>query len=90
MAEEIKELPQPDISVESFSRSELAAVLSLLLTKNLTYEQAAALAVVSHYSPSLARALTKEFKKVLHPRFTEIIESLRPPAPQAPKGDKDK
>jgi len=92
MADTIQELPQPEIATESFSRSEMAAVLSLILTKNLSYDQAAALAVTHLYSPALAKYLSREFKKVLHPQFSDIIEALRPPAPVAvqQKGEKSK
>ncbi len=89
MSEEktIQELPQPEIATEGFSRSEMAAVLSLLLTKNLSYDQAAALAVLYQYSPKLARQLSREFRKVLHPNFKDIVESLKPPVTKY-KGDK--
>ena len=88
MSEEVKELPQPDISPESFTRSELAAVLSLLLTKNLTYEQAAAIAVLHQYAPSLARSLAREFRKVLHPNFQDIVATLRTPVQPPRKEEK--
>ena len=92
MSEEIKELPQPDIAVESFSRSEIAAMLSIVLTKNLTYNQAAGIAVAYMYAPQLARYLVREFKKVLHPNFRDILDAIRTPVrpPEPRRGGENK
>jgi len=79
MSEEVKiqELPQPNPDVSSYSRSEMVGVLKILLQKNLSLDQAIALAIVQQYAPNFERDLLRHLERTLHPQFKEIVQVVQ-------------